>query len=1107
MANHIYATAEFTDYQDEDWKIVMHKMESGTDSGRTFHVGSEGFVLTYENSDEYNVIASVQPSSVEFTMMYETGDATYFEDAFDDILSGEDGLFCISIYRDQDGDNDLFWRGFILPEAITVEFQSTYPAVTIRCTDGLGTLSTVDFDYDLPVSVPGVGPRITDGIIFCLNKLPQIELYSSNAIVGLVDDFIASNYSLYSTDYSTQKFTYNFFRIAYQTWLNVDNDGTPQYYTCREYLDSVCLSFNASLFLDDGKFLLVPLGAMQDGTNIFAANYDNQVSLVNSLVDVKLPVTYGPGENFVQMNGWVRTAAPPHGEVKLTRVYQGDKPVLASSSLDLDTRVYDESITYEVDNKFQVSGNFLYRFDGIPSGTTDDNRFGRIVLAISLELGDDDTDTTNNRYVKRNYNIGSTSYIHAGIDNFNVDFVNTLEVGADGYDEIQWTNDDTDEYFLILPYVIDRENGTGASIYDAYYLNKHFTFVTPNIPVELTRIGLKIRAFGIEADGTVNNDFLSTTFAEYELRNVRVQYTTGTQNEEFGSIEIKATSTGRYNVNLGQSLIGDRVASETFGLIKVLNTSALYEPAVDWRSRQSTTTELGINQLAVTERMAFYRRGKRIQRGTLLRTSQNGRIAPHAIFTDDVTGDTYFASQIKFIATRAEYDVTLLRDSRNTGSIVIKDDNPLATPSVGLPDSGNIGGNPLGNMSGNDAITTAYNTYNRNARQNFALDWSSVIGAGETKEAYWTLANDGAGKYFNYQGESPASGYNIKRTIYVRSLSEQTPSDNPWSTPTFLVPALNDSLESVLQLCQRYMGKEVSNSAYTFMITYKEVNVNYLLDNYSGSVAAYGLRQLRSAYSGGAIGVRRSSDNLTASIGFDSNGDLNETALLNFVGNTASDFGYVEYWYDQTSNSRHLRQTSTTAQPRIVNAGVVEKLNGKPAMYLDGSNDYLPIAAGTVDLNSNVTSLLVEWVGSVNDLTVGQNMVSHWNSSAGSQVFQMQMTASNDNLRAQHRYSNGTLSTADTGYAITSGHQYIAVAHTEQNKHEAYYEGVKKTGTNVNAAPNNATTSFSVGSRSDNQAGPHKGYTQEVIIWSTTTSSHDAANISDDVNSYFNSYT
>jgi hypothetical protein len=119
----------------------------------------------------------------------------------------------------------------------------------------------------------------------------------------------------------------------------------------------------------------------------------------------------------------------------------------------------------------------------------------------------------------------------------------------------------------------------------------------------------------------------------------------------------------------------------------------------------------------------------------------------------------------------------------------------------------------------------------------------------------------------------------------------------------------------------------------------------------------------------------------------------------------------------------------------------------------------------------------------------------------------MQMTASNDNLRAQHRYSNGTLSTADTGYAITSGHQYIAVAHTEQNKHEAYYEGVKKTGTNVNAAPNNATTSFSVGSRSDNQAGPHKGYTQEVIIWSTTTSSHDAANISDDVNSYFNSYT
>jgi len=203
-----------------------------------------------------------------------------------------------------------------------------------------------------------------------------------------------------------------------------------------------------------------------------------------------------------------------------------------------------------------------------------------------------------------------------------------------------------------------------------------------------------------------------------------------------------------------------------------------------------------------------------------------------------------------------------------------------------------------------------------------------------------------------------------------------------------------------------------------------------------------------------------------------------------------------------------LRQTSTTAQPRIVSNGVVLKLNAKPAIYFDGSNDYLPIAAGTVDLNPNVNEMIVEWVGSVNDLTVGHNMVSHWNTSTGSQVFQMQMTPANDNLRYAHRYSNGSQSTADTGYAITSGAQYIVVGHTEQNKHEAYYEGVKKTGTNVNAAPNNATTSFTVGTRSSSVGtSPHKGYTQEVIIWSTTTHNHDAANISDDVNAYFFSYT
>ena len=57
---------------------------------------------------------------------------------------------------------------------------------------------------------------------------------------------------------------------------------------------------------------------------------------------------------------------------------------------------------------------------------------------------------------------------------------------------------------------------------------------------------------------------------------------------------------------------------------------------------------------------------------------------------------------------------------------------------------------------------------------------------------------------------------------------------------------------------------------------------NYILSSYSG-IAAYSLRKLSSSYSGGAIRVRRSSDNAESDIGFFNN-QLDTTSLIQFAG-------------------------------------------------------------------------------------------------------------------------------------------------------------------------------------------------------------------------------
>jgi hypothetical protein len=100
---------------------------------------------------------------------------------------------------------------------------------------------------------------------------------------------------------------------------------------------------------------------------------------------------------------------------------------------------------------------------------------------------------------------------------------------------------------------------------------------------------------------------------------------------------------------------------------------------------------------------------------------------------------------------------------------------------------------------------------------------------------------------------------------------------------------------------------------------------------------AYSLRRLLCAYAGSAIQVRRSSDNATSNIGFTTQGDLDTTALKTFVG---AGSGFVSIWYDQSGNAINVAPPATSNQPRIINAGVVERKNGVPTLFFDGANDY-----------------------------------------------------------------------------------------------------------------------------------------------------------------------
>lgn len=139
--------------------------------------------------------------------------------------------------------------------------------------------------------------------------------------------------------------------------------------------------------------------------------------------------------------------------------------------------------------------------------------------------------------------------------------------------------------------------------------------------------------------------------------------------------------------------------------------------------------------------------------------------------------------------------------------------------------------------------------------------------------------------------------------------------------------------------------------------------ITYLLDLYPSAAAAYSLRKLRSAYTGSAIRVRRSSDNTEQDIGFTALGALDTSSLTSFCG---SGNGFVTTWYDQSGNTRNATQTTAANQPQIVSSGSVITQNDKEVLSFNGSSYYFNFN-GSFFIN---TKYSIYYVGSRNSSKV-----------------------------------------------------------------------------------------------------------------------------------------
>lgn len=243
-----------------------------------------------------------------------------------------------------------------------------------------------------------------------------------------------------------------------------------------------------------------------------------------------------------------------------------------------------------------------------------------------------------------------------------------------------------------------------------------------------------------------------------------------------------------------------------------------------------------------------------------------------------------------------------------------------------------------------------------------------------------------------------------------------------------------------------------------------------LLDKYPDSAAAYGLRLLRSAYLGPCIRVQRSSDNALVDIGF--KGDsIDLQALQDFVGEYD---GRVRTWYDQSGNGNDAEQTVTSARPNIIIGGVLQTVNGKPALDFDGS-DTFPFDSTGLDIG-NLSSFIV---CKFNDTTGDEQALALSGTTNDKRWYAPRLLANGD-----FNYTVGTSTAVGNTTANTNNNLHTVIAGATQGDVEAFFNGTS-VGTKALSSGID-TTPANIGSRGT--SAYMNGFIQEVVVYSSDQS-------------------
>tara|TARA_Y100001972_G_scaffold128869_1_gene192301 strand:+ start:1306 stop:3690 length:2385 start_codon:yes stop_codon:yes gene_type:complete len=600
MADPIRLHAEFTDDLGTAYKLNIHQQGFGA-SSTEFNLGADGFTLRYSGNNE-DRMQPIIGSEVTFTFIENVAAHTTFLTA---LATSEDADFTVSIFKDPDGANTLFWTGVLLHEQVELQDEAFPIQNTLTAVDDLGNLKNIKYDDN--GSFYTGQETIAAHLNRLLHKTRALHVYASGDVfLKYANDFKPTTFLSVNALIELQ--------VGHAAFYNLDDAGNAQGLDCFTVLKNFAITFNARVFLAEGCFYFVPVGAMINDTtiNLFTVTKAGTVSAASTATDTKLTVN----TDMQRLRGGVTTFLPALNKVQ--RVWRTDAnlPVVGpvtqflnplTNQIELGTNITDNNLLYDNGTTLRLRFRYNHSFSGDGTSTGDDVP-ARIILKMQIKVGS----LYYNNAVTFGPNTMNVGYFS---DAYTID---TMTFSAPA-----WSGTAGHFFFAVTPTpaYIDRNDGL---VYNLTFTPQGFVSIAQyNQPVFIdlepitsaqTGITITVNPEGYDHDGNLITDVTGVNaYGKLEKFGVHVVNGNATNGDRI-IYEALTTANNQETLQQDEVVIGSSDFEDYRNIYE--NNSTPPQPIDSFTSFANSTLQLSIHKLGVKEIISGQNASLRVKRGT-----------------------------------------------------------------------------------------------------------------------------------------------------------------------------------------------------------------------------------------------------------------------------------------------------------------------------------------------------------------------------------------------------------------------------------------------------------------------------------------------------------